>query len=127
MNFRSLKFTIIIITKNYFFFFVNSFTHAAAFKIVAFGIVTNAYQEAAIPSFEYARPSTYNSHYYLELWSFIFSCLIFSFFLGTAYVLNTLSWVLDVLTTFGVLITGLAAEAGHAWAAGHRAYRPIEG
>jgi len=72
------------------------------FKIVAFGIITHLYSRAHHPYFDFARPST-------------------------AYVLNTLSWISDVLIIFGVATTGLAADAGHAWAAGNRAYRPIEG
>ncbi|PAV19019.1 3-beta hydroxysteroid dehydrogenase isomerase family containing [Pyrrhoderma noxium] len=74
----------------------------ASFKIVAFGIITHLYAKSRHPYFEFARPST-------------------------AYVLNTLSWIGDILIIFGVVTTGLAADAGHAWAAGNRAYRPIEG
>ena len=47
--------------------------------------------------------------------------------IGVAYVLNTLSWIGDVFIMFGVVTTGISADAGHAWAAGNRAYRPIEG
>ena len=43
-----------------------------------------------------------------------------------AYILNVLSWVCDILIIFGVVTTGISADAGHAWAAGNRAYRPIE-
>ena len=45
--------------------------------------------------------------------------------IGTAYVLNTVSWAADILIVLGVVVTGLAADAGHKWAAGNRAYRPI--
>ena len=47
--------------------------------------------------------------------------------LGLAYVLNTVSWVLGILVTIGVIITGMSAAKGHQWAAGNRAYRPISG
>ncbi|KAI5117783.1 hypothetical protein M0805_000426 [Coniferiporia weirii] len=73
----------------------------AAFKIIAFSIITHLYNTSRHPFFEFARPST-------------------------AYVLNTISWVADVFVIIGVLATGLSADAGHAWAAGNRAYRPIE-
>lgn len=46
---------------------------------------------------------------------------------GAAFVLNTVSWVFGVLTTIGVIITGISANKGHRWAAGNRAYRPIAG
>jgi len=74
----------------------------AAFKIVAFAIVTDVYRQALFPSFEYAQPST-------------------------AYVLNTISWIADVFIIVGVVTTGLSADAGHEWAAGNRAYRRLEG
>ncbi|KAH8119545.1 hypothetical protein DFH11DRAFT_452276 [Phellopilus nigrolimitatus] len=74
----------------------------AAFGIFAFGIITHLYAKSQHPYFEFARPST-------------------------AYILNTVSWLADVLVIFGVVTTGLSADAGHAWAAGNRAYRPIEG
>jgi len=45
--------------------------------------------------------------------------------LGSSFFVNLSSWVLDLLITFGVAITGFAADAGHSWAAGRRAYRPI--
>lgn len=46
---------------------------------------------------------------------------------GTAYVLNTVSWVLALVTGGAVIVTGISAEKGHRWAAGNRAYQPIEG
>ena len=50
-----------------------------------------------------------------------------SMLLGAAYVLGTLAWVLAVLVTFGVIVTGMAANRGHRWAAGNRSYQPIAG
>jgi len=46
-------------------------------------------------------------------------------FTGVGYVLNTLSWVFGFLIVAGVTVTGLAADSGHRWAAGNRAYRSI--
>ncbi len=46
---------------------------------------------------------------------------------GLAYVLNTISWVVGLLVAAGVVITGISANKGHQWAAGNRAYRPIDG
>lgn len=39
--------------------------------------------------------------------------------------LNTLSWIFGLLIVVGVVVTGLAADSGHRWAAGNRAYRSI--
>ncbi|EJD03309.1 uncharacterized protein FOMMEDRAFT_156694 [Fomitiporia mediterranea MF3/22] len=72
----------------------------ASFKIITFALITHLYSKSHHPYFEFARPST-------------------------AYILNTLSWVADVLIIFGVVTTGISADAGHAWAAGNRAYRQI--
>lgn len=46
---------------------------------------------------------------------------------GVAYILNTTSWVLGILVTASVIITGIYADKGHKWAAGNRAYRRIDG
>jgi len=45
--------------------------------------------------------------------------------LSSSFFINLSSWILDILISIGVAATGLAANAGHAWAAGGRAYRPI--
>lgn len=72
----------------------------AACQMSTFGIVTNVYLMSSFPSFEHARP-------------------------GTAYILHTLCWIFSVLVTFGVLLTGISASAGHRWAAGNRVYQSI--
>jgi len=73
-----------------------------AFQIITFAVITELYRTARYPPFEYARPST-------------------------GYVLNTISWVVGILVGFGVIVTGVAADNGHKWAAGNRAYQPIRG
>lgn len=45
---------------------------------------------------------------------------------GISYVSNTVSWLIDALIIFGVITTGISADAGHEWAAGGRAYVRIE-
>ncbi|KAI0088035.1 hypothetical protein BDY19DRAFT_985746 [Irpex rosettiformis] len=70
--------------------------------IGTFAIITDTYNQANFPGFERARP-------------------------GVAYILGTLAWVTAVLLTFGVTVTGTAASMGHRWAAGNRAYTPIQG
>jgi len=72
----------------------------AAFKILCFGLVTGLYHTSRLPLFEHARP-------------------------GTAFICNILSWMVDIFVFFGVLVTGLSADAGHPWAAGNRAYRSL--
>ncbi|TFK91605.1 hypothetical protein K466DRAFT_482456 [Polyporus arcularius HHB13444] len=71
-------------------------------QITAFAVVTELYRTEAFPTFNHARP-------------------------GLAYVLNTISWVVGLLVAAGVVITGISANKGHQWAAGNRAYRPIDG
>jgi len=73
-----------------------------AFKIVPFAIVTDLYRHNALWTFEYGTPST-------------------------AYFLNLTSWVADVFILIGIVVTGIAADAGRSWAAGSRAYREIDG
>ncbi|KAH9951519.1 hypothetical protein B0H21DRAFT_179084 [Amylocystis lapponica] len=73
-----------------------------AFQIITFAVVTDLYRNSRYPTFEQARP-------------------------GMAYVLNALSWVFGILVTIGIITTGVSANKGHRWAAGNRAYRPIEG
>jgi hypothetical protein len=46
-------------------------------------------------------------------------------FTGPAWYINMLSWVLSFLIVFGVIWTGKAADKGHKWAAGNRAYTRI--
>ncbi|KAJ3546581.1 hypothetical protein NM688_g5500 [Phlebia brevispora] len=74
----------------------------ALLLIATFAIVTDTYVNNLLPIFQNARP-------------------------GVAYVLGTVAWVLAVLVTFGVVVTGMAASRGHRWAAGNRAYEPIQG
>ncbi|KAJ3570375.1 hypothetical protein NP233_g4448 [Leucocoprinus birnbaumii] len=72
----------------------------ALLQITAFSIITHNYETVNL--FEQAR-------------------------LGTGYVLNILSWIFGLFITAGVIVTGMAADSGHRWAAGNRAYRRISG
>ncbi|GBE81175.1 hypothetical protein SCP_0309020 [Sparassis crispa] len=73
-----------------------------AFQIAAFSVVTYLYSNSRFPTFERARP-------------------------GPAYILNILSWIFGIIVTIGILTTGISASKGHRWAAGNRAYQPIQG
>ncbi|KAJ3517203.1 hypothetical protein NLJ89_g648 [Agrocybe chaxingu] len=73
---------------------------AAICLLSAFAIVTELYRKESYSTFERARP-------------------------GLAYVLHTISWVAAILTTIGVITTGISADVGHQWAAGNRAYQRI--
>ncbi|KAF9268873.1 hypothetical protein L218DRAFT_977301 [Marasmius fiardii PR-910] len=77
------------------------FLHAV-FNIVAFAIVTDSKRTGAYPTLGDA-------------------------YFGFGYVLNTTSWVFSALVAMGVLATGIAADLGHKWAAGNRAYHRIDG
>jgi len=69
-------------------------------QIATFALITDLYYNSNYSSFDHARP-------------------------GIAYVLHTMSWTLSIFVSLSVLLTGLSADAGHRWAAGNRAYRPI--
>ncbi|KAG2150952.1 hypothetical protein DEU56DRAFT_779314 [Suillus clintonianus] len=74
----------------------------AVFQLITFILVTELYRKDRFPAFEHAKP-------------------------GVGYVLNAVSWVSGFAVGAGVIITGIAADRGHKWAAGNRAYRPIRG
>ncbi|KIJ68161.1 hypothetical protein HYDPIDRAFT_37724 [Hydnomerulius pinastri MD-312] len=74
----------------------------AVFQLATFSLVTELYRKNRFPSFEHAKP-------------------------GAGFVLNTISWVVGLLVGFGVIVTGMAADRGKKWAAGNRAYQPIQG
>jgi len=74
----------------------------AIFQLIAFIIVTDLYRTGRYAPFEHAK-------------------------IGTGYVLNTVSWIAGLLIGVGVITTGISADKGAKWAAGNRAYRPIEG
>jgi len=71
-------------------------------QLVAFALITDLYRTSRYQTFDQARP-------------------------GLAYILNVLSWIVGVFIASAVLITGISADKGHRWAAGNRAYHPIEG
>lgn len=94
-------------------------TATALCQLTAFLIVTHSYETADI--FAQARPGELFLFPLYVSWGDIF-CPIFA---GAGYVLNTLSWIFGLLIVVGVIVTGLAADSGHRWAAGNRAYRSI--
>ncbi|KZT41431.1 hypothetical protein SISSUDRAFT_1059373 [Sistotremastrum suecicum HHB10207 ss-3] len=47
--------------------------------------------------------------------------------LSVSFYLNLASWAFSLVIVGALIITGIAADAGHKWAAGNRAYRPIGG
>ena len=58
--------------------------------------------------------------------SSLFPCTLSSYLhVGPAWYINLLSWILSFLVVFGVIWTGKAADKGHRWAAGNRAYTRI--
>ncbi|KAJ7770238.1 hypothetical protein DFH07DRAFT_806229 [Mycena maculata] len=71
-------------------------------QLVAFSLVVDLYRTGRYPTFEDAK-------------------------LGPALIFNTVAWVLGVLTATSVIVTGMAADRGKRWAAGNRAYQPIDG
>jgi len=74
----------------------------AIFQLVAFGLITEIYRHGSYAPFDDAK-------------------------LSTGYYVNAVSWITGMLIAAGVVITGISADKGHAWAAGNRAYHPISG
>jgi len=72
----------------------------ALFSMIAFIIVSDLFRTSHLPEFAYVYP-------------------------GPAWYINMLSWVFSFLIVFGVIWTGKAADKGHKWAAGNRAYTRI--
>ena len=59
------------------------------------------------------------------MWLFLHLRRLTFLFTGPAWYINLLSWVFSFLIVFGVIWTGNAADKGHKWAAGNRAYTRI--
>jgi len=72
----------------------------ALFSMSAFIIVSDLYRTSRLLDFADAYP-------------------------GPAWYINLLSWAFSFLIVFGVIWTGKAADKGHKWAAGNRAYTRI--
>ncbi|KAI0266805.1 hypothetical protein BC834DRAFT_823389 [Gloeopeniophorella convolvens] len=73
----------------------------ALFSMVAFAVVTDLFRTSGFSDFINAQP-------------------------GTAWYINLVSWLFSFVVAFGVVWTGVAADKGHKWAAGNRAYTRIE-
>ncbi|KAJ7680328.1 hypothetical protein DFH06DRAFT_1162668 [Mycena polygramma] len=71
-------------------------------QVVAFALIVDLYRTGRYPTFDDAR-------------------------LGPALIFNAVAWVFGILTAISVIVTGTAADRGKRWAAGNRAYQPIEG
>ncbi|KAI0320921.1 hypothetical protein OF83DRAFT_466938 [Amylostereum chailletii] len=74
----------------------------AVFPMITFAIATDLYRTAKFWEFEHAT-------------------------LGPAWYMNIASWVAAYVIAAGVMVVGVSANKGHRWAAGNRAYHPIEG
>ncbi|TRM70076.1 hypothetical protein BD626DRAFT_476233 [Schizophyllum amplum] len=74
----------------------------AALEIIVFSIITHELRTTAYPAFA-------NGGF------------------GGAYYIHVASWIAGIVLGGAVITTGISAEKGHKWAAGNRAYRPIEG
>jgi hypothetical protein len=90
----------------------------AACQIVAMSIIVHVWRRWDYPAFENANLSAHPVIILTDL-------IVLMRFSGASFFINLSSWILDVLISILVAITGLAANSGHAWAAGGRAYRPI--
>lgn len=78
--------------------------------------MTNVYNKNAFSAFEHAKPGKVFLYEQLDWYSSV---------AGLGYVFNAISWVAGFLVGAAVIVTGIAADRGHQWAAGNRAYRRI--
>lgn len=80
--------------------------------------MTELYSKNSFAAFEHAKPGKVSLYEELNRYSSL---------AGLGYVFNTISWVVGFLVGCAVIVTGIAADRGHKWAAGNRAYQPIRG
>ncbi|KAL1715863.1 hypothetical protein EV715DRAFT_206623 [Schizophyllum commune] len=74
----------------------------AALQVIVFAIVTHELRTAGYPAFKGGS-------------------------FGGAYILHVATWIAGILLGGAVITTGISADRGHKWAAGNRAYQPIDG
>jgi hypothetical protein len=92
----------------------------ALFSMIAFIIVSDLYRTSRLPEFAFVYPGK------RLLCPLLSSRSLIPFpFTGPAWYIGMLSWVFSFLIVFGVIWTGKAADKGHKWAAGNRAYTRI--
>ncbi|KAI0051818.1 hypothetical protein FA95DRAFT_1484486 [Auriscalpium vulgare] len=72
----------------------------AIFPMITFAIVTDLYRTSRFPGFDHAHP-------------------------GVAFYVIAAGWITSFAVMAGVIYTGIAADHGHRWAAGNRAYTRI--
>ncbi|KAA1475206.1 hypothetical protein DENSPDRAFT_841948 [Dentipellis sp. KUC8613] len=76
-------------------------TAHAAFIMAAWAIITDLWRTSSFWELQHAQPSF-------------------------SYYVSLVSWIFSYAIVGGVIYTGVAADKGHRWAAGNRAYRIIE-
>jgi hypothetical protein len=87
--------------------------------MIAFIIISDLYRTSRLPEFASVYPGKTPLYPLLSSRSHVIP------FTGPAWYINMLSWVFSFLIVFGVIWTGKAADKGHKWAAGNRAYTRI--
>lgn len=80
--------------------------------------MTDVYNKNTFYAFQHAKPGKVSSYQKFDWYSSI---------AGLGYMFNVISWVGGFLVGAAVIVTGIAADRGHHWAAGNRAYRRIRG
>ena len=92
----------------------------ALFSMIAFIIVTDLFRTSGIYDFAYTKFGMA-----WHLYPLVLHHLIYPSTPGPAWFINLLSWHFNFIIVFGVIWTGKAADKGHKWAAGNRAYTRI--
>jgi len=88
--------------------------------MITFAIVTDLFRTSKFSEFDHALPSTL-------IFLPCLICFLTESCLGTTFHVSIITWVVAWTIAFGVLLTGISADQGHRWAAGHRPYTQIRG
>ena len=91
--------------------------------MIPFIIVTDLFRISLFPGFAYTQLGTRQSRFAHPLLTIPLPPLPFT---GPAWYINLVSWAFSFLIVFGVIWAGNAADKGHRWAAGNRAYTRIQ-
>ena len=98
---------------------INTHQLIALFPMIAFAVISDLYRTAKFWEFARARPGMPLESRHQP------GALLKRRSSGAGWYISIVYWVAGFVVTGLVVMNGVAAAKGHAWAAGKRAYRPI--